>query len=90
MSVVRRNDGGGAAPRPRMEIVQVRDRAEKRATTRLRQKSSLEVSPGILTIACGFILQDKWHERKEERNEASLYEERIHAIGEPARSTIRR
>ena len=59
MSVVRRNEGGGSAPRPRMGIVQVRDRAEKRTTTRLRQKSSLEVRPGMVTTACGFILQDK-------------------------------
>ena len=42
-----------------MGIVQVRDRAEKRATTRLRQKSSLEVRPGMVTTVCGFILQDK-------------------------------
>jgi hypothetical protein len=81
MSVVRRNEGGGSAPRPRRGIVQVKDRAEKRATTRLRRKSSPEVSLGMVTTACGFILQDK-HMRKGERNEASLYE-RIHATGEP-------
>ena len=57
--MVRRNEGGGSAPRPRMGIVQVKDRAEKRATTRLRQKSSLELRPGIVTTAYGFILQDK-------------------------------
>jgi hypothetical protein len=45
---VRRNAGGGLAPRPRMGTVQARDRAEKRATTRLRWKSSLEGSPGMV------------------------------------------
>ena len=53
--MVRRNEGGGSAPRPRTGIVQVRDRAEKRATTRLRQKSSLEVKAGMVTTAYGFI-----------------------------------
>jgi hypothetical protein len=57
--VVRRNEGGGSAPRPRRGTVQARERAEKRATTRLRRKSSLEVSPSMVTTACSFILEDK-------------------------------
>ena len=54
--MVRRIEGGGSAPRPRMGIVQARERAEKRATTRLREKSSLEVVPSIATTAGGLCL----------------------------------
>jgi hypothetical protein len=56
MSVVRRNEGGGAVPRPGMGTVHVRDGAEKRVTTRPRWKNSLEVSPGMATTACWLYL----------------------------------
>jgi flavin reductase (DIM6/NTAB) family NADH-FMN oxidoreductase RutF len=54
MSVVRRYEGGGSAPRPGIGIVQVIDRAEKRAAMMLKWKSSLEVSPNMVMANCGF------------------------------------
>jgi hypothetical protein len=56
MSVVRRADGGGLAPRPRIGIVQARDRAEKRPTARPRKKRSREVKLSIAIVVCGSIL----------------------------------
>jgi hypothetical protein len=85
--VVRRNEGGGLVPRPGMGFVQASDRAEKRTTTRLRQKSSLEVSPGMVTTACGFILQDKWCEKGRGMKQAFMRESTYRRT---ARSTIRR
>jgi len=59
MSVVRRNEGGGSAPRPRRGIVQVKDRAEKRVTMRLRWKNSLDVGSNIVMTICGLLWQWK-------------------------------
>ena len=55
MSVVRRNDGGVGVPRPRGSVHE-KDGVEKRAT-RPSWKNNLEVSAGMVTTHCGFILQ---------------------------------
>ena len=79
--MVRRNEGGGLVPRPGTGFVHARDEAEKRVATRPSWKNSLEVSPGIVTTTCGFIL----HERREELMPVYMRE---HAAGQTTRSTI--